>query len=492
MHCVLATTHIAPFDVKLRCPDQACLEGSFKFMKTTEAEHEFTLDLSQLVIAEKRITNIQIQITSATTLGTQLRSNKWNVQIFDSNKYYVFYLGEFSPNKSEDIRLFLRGILANSELPELEDHYMYRMTLRKWKRNVKSSREPIARIFVSNQERLEWSTNGFMLTLNSDGVQYIRRHRRPSLLLEISKMTLDDCSVCFELLDKNGDLPRQLINCEHFFHNDCISQWQNTSNAGSKTCPICRGDLQVVPGTVLKSQQPTPSMWAYAFNHWQRYRTRAKALSMPSPEANAIAGTSKSPSTSPNCRRRRRRRQQNATEIFRQPNSRRLFKFKIRKPVLQNGQRGPRFSYDLCLDQSDETSKMDSTNAIHGQTMKILDSRQRMAILFTERDIVSPDPDETENDQTERDIVSPDPDETENDQTERDIVSPDPDETDQNAHSPPQQIEPAADINDTSSSRAFGPEERLVPETIYYHNFLTAIARWTKGQLQNLWQKRTN
>uniref|UniRef100_A0A183CCU5 Gag-pol polyprotein n=1 Tax=Globodera pallida TaxID=36090 RepID=A0A183CCU5_GLOPA len=95
---------------------------------------------------------------------------------------------------------------------------------------------------------------------------------------------------------------------------------------------------------------------------------------------------------------------------------------------------------------------MDSTSAIHGQTMKVLDSPQRMAILFTERDIVSPDPDETENDQTERDIVSPDPNETENDQTERDIVSPDLDETDQNAHSPPQQIEPAADVNDTSSS----------------------------------------
>uniref|UniRef100_A0A914I4G8 RING-type domain-containing protein n=1 Tax=Globodera rostochiensis TaxID=31243 RepID=A0A914I4G8_GLORO len=460
MHGVLATTHIAPFDIKLRCPDEACLEGSFKLIKSTEAEHEFTLDLRQLVIAEKPITNIQIQITSATTLGTQLRSNKWNVEIFDSNKYYVFYLGEFSPNKSEDIRLFLRGILT-TELPELEDHYMYQMTLRKWKRSVKSSREPIAQIFVSNQNRLEWSTNGFMLTLNSDGVQYIRQRRRPSMLLEISKMTLDDCSVCMELLDKNGDLPRQLINCEHFFHNDCISQWQNTSNAGSKTCPICRGDLQVVPGSDLKSQQPAPSMWTYAFNHWQRYRTRAKGLSMMSPEANAIAGTSKSPSASPNCqrRRRRRRRQQNATEIFRQPSSRRLFKFKIRKPVLQNGQRGPRFSYELLLDQSDETGKMDSTSAIHRQTMKVLDSRQRMAILFTERDIVSPDPDETENAQ--------------------------------NAHSPPQQIEPAADdVNDTSSSRAFGPEERLVPETIYYHNFLTAIARWTKGQLQNLWQKR--
>ncbi|KAI3408574.1 hypothetical protein GPALN_010188 [Globodera pallida] len=396
MNIVLATTHTAKFVVQVHCPDGACHHGSFELKKDLEAEQNFSLELGHLVIAGKRIVEIKIEINSTTTLGARLRSYEWNIATFDSTKYYVFYLGEFKPNNSEDIRLFLRGILTKSVLPELEEHYMYRMTLRKWTTiTSSSSRKPIAQIFVSNQKRLEWSSNGFMLKLNSDGVDYIRKHNMPSMVLEIRKMELDECSVCLELLDKNGDLPRRLNNCKHFFHNECISQWSNTQSAGSNTCPICRGKLVVRSTTA--SIFGGRSFFAYVFNNWLRNRAGTAALPMLAPTgANATTGTALPPPATPNGPRRRHRRQQNATHIFQKPRSKRLFKFKILKPVLQNGHGGPHFIYDLWLNEP-KTPKMDQKH-IDGQTMKVVDTRQKVK-LFTVRDIVSTDSQESVNQQ---------------------------------------------------------------------------------------------
>uniref|UniRef100_A0A914IE26 RING-type domain-containing protein n=1 Tax=Globodera rostochiensis TaxID=31243 RepID=A0A914IE26_GLORO len=399
MNIVLATTHTASFVVEISCPDGACRHGSFELKKDLEAEQNFSLELGHLVPAEKRIVEIKIEIKSITTLGARLRSYEWNIATFDSTKFYVFYLGEFKPNNSEDIRLFLRGILTKSVLPELEEHYMYRMTLRKWTTiTSSSSRKPIAQIFVSNQKRLEWSSNGFVLKLNSDGVDYIRKQSRPSMLLEIRKMELDECSVCLELLDKNGDLPRRLNNCKHFFHNECISQWSQTQNAGSNTCPICRGKLVVrsTAGSIFGGR----SFWAYVFNRWWRNGAGAAALPMISPAGtNATTGTALPSPAASNRPRRRHRRQQNATHIFQKPRSKRLFTFKILEPVLQNGHGGPRFTYDLWLSQP-KTSKMGSEH-IHNQTMKVVDTRQKVNALFKDRDIVSTDSQESVNQQTE-------------------------------------------------------------------------------------------
>uniref|UniRef100_A0A183BXA5 Dystrophin-associated glycoprotein 1 n=1 Tax=Globodera pallida TaxID=36090 RepID=A0A183BXA5_GLOPA len=438
MNIVLATTHTAKFVVQVHCPDGACHHGSFELKKDLEAEQNFSLELGHLVIAGKRIVEIKIEINSTTTLGARLRSYEWNIATFDSTKYYVFYLGEFKPNNSEDIRLFLRGILTKSVLPELEEHYMYRMTLRKWttitssssrkpiaqifvsnqkrlewssngfmlklnsdgvdyirKHNMpsmvleirkehymyrmtlrkwttitsSSSRKPIAQIFVSNQKRLEWSSNGFMLKLNSDGVDYIRKHNMPSMLLEIRKMELDECSVCLELLDKNAFFSQRM----HF----SMVKYSNT------TASIFGGR----------------SFFAYVFNNWLRNRAGTAALPMLAPTgANATTGTalpSPSPAT-PNGPRRRHRRQQNATHIFQKPRSKRLFKFKILKPVLQNGHGGPHFTYDLWLNEP-KTPKMDQKH-IDGQTMKVVDTRQKVK-LFTVRDIVSTDSQESVNQQ---------------------------------------------------------------------------------------------
>ncbi|KAJ4708877.1 E3 ubiquitin-protein ligase ATL4-like [Melia azedarach] len=50
----------------------------------------------------------------------------------------------------------------------------------------------------------------------------------------------DTCAVCLNHMDDN-DLARELRNCCHVFHRECIDRWVDYDH--QKTCPLCRAPL---------------------------------------------------------------------------------------------------------------------------------------------------------------------------------------------------------------------------------------------------------
>ncbi|XP_016504789.1 RING-H2 finger protein ATL40 [Nicotiana tabacum] len=53
-----------------------------------------------------------------------------------------------------------------------------------------------------------------------------------------------ECAVCLSILE-NGEIVRNLPNCKHIFHVECIDKWFNCHS----TCPICRAEAkpQILP-----------------------------------------------------------------------------------------------------------------------------------------------------------------------------------------------------------------------------------------------------
>ena len=49
---------------------------------------------------------------------------------------------------------------------------------------------------------------------------------------------LHECSVCLDVIEKNGDSAK--TPCGHRFHLTCLMQ---SVRAGTLTCPLCRGDI---------------------------------------------------------------------------------------------------------------------------------------------------------------------------------------------------------------------------------------------------------
>lgn len=49
-----------------------------------------------------------------------------------------------------------------------------------------------------------------------------------------------NCSICFDNFKKGEKVSK--LNCNHFFHDDCILMWYD-QNRNNPTCPICRRDM---------------------------------------------------------------------------------------------------------------------------------------------------------------------------------------------------------------------------------------------------------
>lgn len=49
----------------------------------------------------------------------------------------------------------------------------------------------------------------------------------------------EECAVCLNILEPK-QLMRDLKNCGHVFHKECIDAWIDKNNV---TCPLCRADL---------------------------------------------------------------------------------------------------------------------------------------------------------------------------------------------------------------------------------------------------------
>ncbi|KAJ0031037.1 hypothetical protein Pint_13618 [Pistacia integerrima] len=50
----------------------------------------------------------------------------------------------------------------------------------------------------------------------------------------------ETCAVCLSHIEED-DLVRELRNCCHYFHKDCIDKWVDYDR--QKTCPLCRAPL---------------------------------------------------------------------------------------------------------------------------------------------------------------------------------------------------------------------------------------------------------
>jgi len=55
---------------------------------------------------------------------------------------------------------------------------------------------------------------------------------KTTFIYEINE-DIDDCSICLS----NMKYEILKTNCNHFFHKNCLQQWNNT------TCPLCRNSL---------------------------------------------------------------------------------------------------------------------------------------------------------------------------------------------------------------------------------------------------------
>ena len=69
--------------------------------------------------------------------------------------------------------------------------------------------------------------------------------RKPESNININTQKYDSiksnqtmCSICLEDFNKNDDVV--LLNCNHVFHNTCISEWGHYKD----NCPICRNNIE--------------------------------------------------------------------------------------------------------------------------------------------------------------------------------------------------------------------------------------------------------
>ncbi|XP_039025859.1 probable E3 ubiquitin-protein ligase RHA1A [Hibiscus syriacus] len=73
----------------------------------------------------------------------------------------------------------------------------------------------------------------------------------------------DTCAVCLLELDEGDDL-RELRNCSHVFHKDCIDRWveyDEGDDYNRKRCPLCRSPLLLTSSQSLVGPNSEPS-WA--------------------------------------------------------------------------------------------------------------------------------------------------------------------------------------------------------------------------------------
>ena len=87
-----------------------------------------------------------------------------------------------------------------------------------------------------------------------------------------------DCPICFEPLNIGQVCTNQ---CGHKFHCDCINIWMNIPGAADKTCPLCRGDMEIIG-----VECPTPP--ASPINPRRNLLANFDAVASPLRRSNAI------------------------------------------------------------------------------------------------------------------------------------------------------------------------------------------------------------
>lgn len=77
------------------------------------------------------------------------------------------------------------------------------------------------------------------------------------------------CAVCLGNYE-SGEMIRQLPDCHHHFHQDCIDQWLATHT----TCPMCRRSLLPPDPAVETPVSPSASPTAHLLPLWADHASR--------------------------------------------------------------------------------------------------------------------------------------------------------------------------------------------------------------------------
>ncbi|KAM7275205.1 hypothetical protein ACFE04_017071 [Oxalis oulophora] len=82
-----------------------------------------------------------------------------------------------------------------------------------------------------------------------------------------TRSVTDTCAVCLVPM-KEHDLVRELRNCCHVFHRECIDRWvayeeqeYEEENENHKRCPLCRAPMLSSTQTIVNWEKNEPS-WA--------------------------------------------------------------------------------------------------------------------------------------------------------------------------------------------------------------------------------------
>lgn len=108
-----------------------------------------------------------------------------------------------------------------------------------------------------NRTHLPSSSNDSLQ--QSDHVPSSQQIREGLILTTFSDITermpgvSDTCAVCLSQLDEHDEV-RELRNCRHVFHKDCIDRWVDHDadhDDNHNSCPLCRAPLLTASQTLV-------------------------------------------------------------------------------------------------------------------------------------------------------------------------------------------------------------------------------------------------
>ena len=109
-----------------------------------------------------------------------------------------------------------------------------------------NTEEDIREISNLNVVCLEYFLGSLLICISFSQIcelfKYIKQKYRENIssygldIYLVSEDTTDHCPICLEEYKREDQLIK--LNCDHFFHRQCIYEWFNKNT--QKNCPLCR------------------------------------------------------------------------------------------------------------------------------------------------------------------------------------------------------------------------------------------------------------